>query len=115
MLMSRFYFVHRVHSPHLDGGVGNAATSAASWVDTWQGSRNSTLTVLRMAAQNVRWILFGAGPIIVDLNPARCSLTWYASEISHATGCTMLRERCPRWTMRSQNGASLFQRLQFVG
>lgn len=36
--------------------------SVASWVDTWQGSGNSTLTVLRIAARNVRWILFAGEP-----------------------------------------------------
>lgn len=57
MLMSGLYFVHRLHSPHLNG-VGKAAISAASWVNTWQGPGNSTLTVLRIAARDVRWILF---------------------------------------------------------
>jgi hypothetical protein len=36
--------------------------SVASRVDTWQGSGNSTLTVLRIAARNVRWILFAGEP-----------------------------------------------------
>jgi hypothetical protein len=60
--MSGLYFVHRLHSPHSNGVVGKAAISAASWVGTWQGSGNSTLTVLRIAARNVRLVLSAGEP-----------------------------------------------------
>lgn len=115
MLISGLYIVHGLRSPRSNGDVVKAAFSAASRVDTWQGSNNSTLTVLCVAERNVRRILSTAEPAYHE--PGCCQINADVVCVRDQL-CKRLRDAardCDAWRMRSLNEASLSQRLCAVG